>query len=67
VELRAYLEALNSRTRAQLGPSLVAVSLVGSAGAGWYEPGVSDVDVAVVVNRALNAQSARALAAKLSH
>jgi hypothetical protein len=63
----SYLEALTSRTRGQLGSSLVAVTLVGSAGAGWYEPGVSDLDVAVVVRRPLDDRSARALAAKLSH
>jgi hypothetical protein len=67
VELPAYLDALSSRAHGELGSSLVAVTLVGSAGAGWYEPGVSDVDVAVVVKRALDEASARALAAKLSH
>lgn len=67
MELGSYLDALNSRVRGELGSSLVAVTLVGSAGAGWYEPGVSDVDVAVVVRRALHEASARSLAAKLSH
>jgi hypothetical protein len=67
MDMRSYLEALDLRTRGELGSSLVAVTLVGSAGAGWYEPGVSDVDVAVVVNRALDEGSARSLAAKLSH
>jgi Domain of unknown function (DUF4111) len=63
----AYLDALTSRVRGELGSSLVAVSLVGSAGAGWYEPGVSDIDVAVVVKRVLDERPARSLAAKLSH
>jgi hypothetical protein len=65
--LRSYLDALTSRVRGELGSSLVAVSLVGSAGAGWYEPGISDVDVAVVVKRPLDEGLARSLAAKLSH
>jgi hypothetical protein len=63
----AYLDALTSRVRGELGTSLVGVWLVGSAGAGWYEPPVSDLDVAVVVKRALDERSARSLAAKLSH
>jgi predicted nucleotidyltransferase len=67
MEPRTYLEALDARVRGELGPSLVAVALVGSAGAGWYEPGVSDIDVAVVVKRALDEPSARSLAARLSH
>lgn len=67
MELRSYLDALTSQACAELGPSLVAVTLVGSAGAGWYEPGVSDVDVAVVVKRAMGERSARSLAEKLSH
>jgi hypothetical protein len=67
MDLPSYLDALTSRTRAELGPSLIGVSLVGSAGAGWYEPGVSDVDVAVVVQRALDERAARSLAAKLRH
>lgn len=67
MEVRPYLEALSSRVHGQLGPSLVAVTLVGSAGAGWYEPGLSDIDVAVVVKRALGEASARSLAATLSH
>lgn len=67
MELGVYLEALSSRMRGELGNSLVAVTLVGSAGAGWYEPGVSDIDVAVVLKRALDELSARSLAAQLSH
>jgi hypothetical protein len=67
MDLHSYLDVLTSRIRGELGSSLVAVSLVGSAGAGWYEPGVSDVDVAVVVKRPLHEGLARSLAAKLSH
>ena len=67
MDLRSYLDAVSSRVRGQLGSSLTAVSLVGSAGADWYEEGVSDVDVAVVVKRPLDESSARSLAAKLSH
>jgi hypothetical protein len=65
--VRSYLDALTARVRIDLGSSLVAVSLVGSAGAGWYEPGISDLDVAVVVKRPLGEGPARSLAAKLSH
>jgi len=67
MELSSYLDALGSRVRGELGSSLVAVTLVGSAGAGWYEPGVSDVDVAVVIERPLDEALARSLAANLSH
>jgi hypothetical protein len=67
MELDRYLDALTSRTRRELGSSLVAVTLIGSAGAGWFEPEVSDVDVAVVVGRPLGEASARSLADRLSH
>lgn len=67
MDLRTYLDALTTRVRGELGSPLLAVSLVGSAGAGWYEPGVSDVDVAVVVRGPLDAEAARSLAAALSH
>jgi hypothetical protein len=67
MDLAAYLDALTTRVRSELGPSLLSISLVGSAGAGWYEPGASDVDVAVVVRRPLDADTARSLAASLSH
>ena len=67
MELGSYLDALTRRARGELGSSLVAVSLVGSAGAGWYDPGVSDVDVAVVVTRPLDDVSARSLGEKVSH
>jgi hypothetical protein len=65
--VRSYLDALTAQVRGELGSSLVAVSLVGSAGAGWYEPGISDLDVAVVVKRPLEGGLAGSLAAKLSH
>ena len=67
MDLPRYLGALTSRARGELGSSLVAATLVGSAGAGWYEAGVSDVDVALVVKRPLDEDSARSLAEKLSH
>ena len=66
-DVRDYLEAVTTRLRSEVGTRLAAVTLVGSAGAGWYEPGVSDIDVAVVVERALDERSARSLAAGLSH
>jgi hypothetical protein len=67
VEVRGYLDALTARVRSELGSNLTAVALVGSAGAGWFEAEVSDLDVAVVVKRPLEAERARSLAAALSH
>jgi hypothetical protein len=67
VDERGYLDAVTARVRSELGPSVSAVTLVGSAGAGWYEPGVSDLDVAVVVRHALEPERGRSLAAGLSH
>jgi Domain of unknown function (DUF4111) len=67
VDVRSYLDAVTARVRSELGSSLTAVTLVGSAGAGWFEPGASDLDVAVVVRRSLERDRARSLAAGLSH
>jgi len=67
VDVRGYLDAVTARVRSELGQSLTAVTLVGSAGAGWFEPGASDLDVAVVVRRPLDRDRARSLADGLSH
>jgi predicted nucleotidyltransferase len=65
--LAGYLDELLSVLRTALGKELVAVSLVGGAGAGAFEPGSSDVDVAVVIERPVPAESLLDLAAELSH
>ena len=67
MDVRGYLDAVTARVRSELGPSLTAVTLVGSAGAGWFEPGASDLDVAVVVRRPLDRERARSLAEGVSH
>jgi hypothetical protein len=67
VDVSGYLDAVTARVRSELGPRLTAVTLVGSAGAGWFEPEASDLDVAVVVRRPLEGERARSLAASLSH
>ena len=67
MDVSAYLDAVTGRVRSELGQDLTAVSLVGSAGAGWFEAEASDLDVAVVVKRPLSADRARSLAAGLSH
>ncbi len=65
--LAAYLEELVRVVRTALGKEVVAVALIGGAGAGAFEPGASDVDVAVVIERALPAEPLLLLAAELSH
>jgi hypothetical protein len=65
--LDGYLEELLGVLRTALGRELVAVSLVGGAGAGAFEPGASDVDVAVVIERPVPADLLLELAAELSH
>jgi hypothetical protein len=48
---RAYLKELTSRLRAILGADLIGVYAGGSWALGAYEPGRSDLDVAVVVRK----------------
>ena len=67
MDVSAYLDAVTGRVRSELGKDLTAVTLVGSAGAGWFEAEASDLDVAVVVKRPLAADRARSLAAGVSH
>ena len=45
----AYLAQLTARVGAGLGGDLIAVYLMGSAGAGGYEPGASAPDVWALV------------------
>jgi predicted nucleotidyltransferase len=65
--LDAYLDGLVGVLRRRLGDDLVAVALIGGAGAGAFEPAASDIDVAVVVEHPPAAEPLGALAAELSH
>jgi hypothetical protein len=62
-----YLRALTGRLHQGLPESLVGVYLIGSAATGDYLPGRSDLDVAVVVERTLDARTKRRLVSLLSH
>ena len=65
--LSGYAPALTARLQGVLGDQLLGVWVIGSAGAGVYEPGISDIDVAVAVDEALGEAARRRLAAELSH
>jgi hypothetical protein len=62
-----YIGEIVARTRAVLGGDLRAVCLMGSAALGDYRPGRSDIDVAVVAERALPVVARQALVAALEH
>jgi hypothetical protein len=64
---RAYLEELTSRLRAILGPDLVGVYAGGSWALGGYEPGRSDLDLAVVIRKALTDDLADGVVGALRH
>jgi hypothetical protein len=64
---RAYLEELVGRLQKLLGPELVGVYAGGSWALGGYQPGPSDLDVAVVVREALAEDDADRIVAKLRH
>lgn len=63
----AYLRELVELVADRLGERLLAVALIGGAGAGEFEPASSDIDVAVVVDRPEAAEAAVDLASELSH
>ena len=63
----SYLQQLVSVLEQSLHERLVGVYLFGSAGAGHYEPGISDLDVQAVVEAPLNAHERVALAMRLAH
>jgi hypothetical protein len=65
--LTLYLDELARRTKAVLGGRLVGVYAGGSLALGDYQPGRSDVDVAVVVKGRLSRETKEALAAGLRH
>jgi hypothetical protein len=64
---RAYLDEVVRRLQELLGPELVGVYAGGSWALGGYEPGRSDLDVAVVVRRPLTEEVAKRLVAELRH
>ncbi|OKI81697.1 nucleotidyltransferase [Micromonospora sp. CB01531] len=66
-DVRGYLAELVDRARAVLGDNLVGAYAAGSVGLGAYQPGRSDVDVALVVARPLDGATKRALVDRLRH
>ncbi|MGN9765266.1 nucleotidyltransferase domain-containing protein [Micromonospora sp. SD12] len=65
--LRRYLTDLVAAARDVLGDDLVGAYAAGSVGLGAYQPGRSDVDVALVCADALDAGRRRELVARLRH
>jgi hypothetical protein len=65
--VRDYLTELVDRARAVLGDNLVGAYAAGSVGLGAYQPGCSDVDVALVVGRPMAVPAKRELVARLRH
>ncbi|MEV4466097.1 nucleotidyltransferase domain-containing protein [Micromonospora echinofusca] len=65
--LRRYLADLVAAARGVLGDDLVGAYAAGSVGLGAYQPGRSDVDVALVCADALDAGRRRELVARLRH
>ena len=63
----AYLGELARRAGESLGSELVGVYAGGSFALGGYEPGRSDLDVAVVIESALLADQRRLLVERLRH
>ncbi|GAA4562935.1 hypothetical protein GCM10023176_05780 [Micromonospora coerulea] len=66
-EVRGYLAELVDRARGVLGDDLVGAYAAGSVGLDAYQPGRSDVDVALVVARTLTGPVKRALVDRLRH
>ncbi|MEV4664418.1 nucleotidyltransferase domain-containing protein [Micromonospora echinofusca] len=65
--LRRYLADLVAAARDVLGDDLVGAYAAGSVGLGAYQPGRSDVDVALVCADALDPGRRRELVARLRH
>ncbi len=63
----AYLRALAASISALLGSRVVGISLFGSAAYGAYRPGLSDLDVQVVVADDLTGDESAELARRLAH
>ncbi|MGN9775480.1 nucleotidyltransferase domain-containing protein [Micromonospora sp. H33] len=66
-DVRRYLTALVAAGRDVLGDRLVGAYAAGSVGLDAYQPGRSDVDVALVSADVLDADRKRALVARLRH
>ncbi|SCG68985.1 nucleotidyltransferase [Micromonospora inositola] len=66
-DVGGYLGELVDRARDVLGDELVGAYAAGSVGLDAYQPGRSDVDVALVVARALAGPTKRALVDRLRH
>jgi hypothetical protein len=66
-ELRRYLDELVATARDVLGDDLVGAYAAGSVGLGAYQPGRSDVDVALVCGGPLSESAKRTLVARLRH
>ena len=64
---RAYLDELVRRLQELLGPELVGVYAGGSWALDGYEPGRSDLDVAVVIRKPLTDEVADRIVAELRH
>ena len=65
--IERYLTELVEAARESLGDNLVAAYAAGSVGLGAYEPGRSDVDVALVCEDAVELPLKQALVARLRH
>ena len=65
--VEAYLRELTARLRACLGRDLTGVDLRGSAGAGGYVHGASDLDVWALVRAPVPEGLKRALVARVDH
>jgi len=63
----AYLSELTRRAHDALGTNLAGVYLMGSAGAGGYVPGASDLDVWALVRGLVATPVKKALVARVEH
>ncbi|TDC21705.1 nucleotidyltransferase domain-containing protein [Micromonospora sp. 15K316] len=66
-DVRRYLDDLLAVARTTLGDNLVGAYAAGSVGLGAYQPGRSDVDVALLCADPLPVETKRALVAGLRH
>jgi len=66
-EVERYLQDLVEETKAVLGGDLVGVYAAGSIALGAFEPGRSDIDVAIVCRSAPDAASKAELVRRLRH
>ena len=64
---RLYLQNLTHAIQDILEPHIRAIYLFGSASYGAYEPGTSDLDVAIVITTSLPTSTYQLLASKVNH